>query len=149
MKKLTDLIHGGPQVLKHSNPVISGYGALSPCCSTGPLYQQVLTPQVPPETEMGTWLGELLTGLTECSTKGRGGMAFSLMCPLFLFSAVKSQHILCSVTYQPNILILGIPRLKFPLEFFYSCCLWKSCKSLSMNCSTVRPSVATKYWTIN
>lgn len=97
MIKLTDLIHGGPQVLKHSNPVISGYGALSPCCSTGPLYQQVLTPQVPPETEMGTWLGELLTGLTECSTKGRGGMAFSLMCPLFLFSAVKSQHILCTL----------------------------------------------------
>lgn len=60
MIKFTDIIPGGPWaqeevVQEQSNPAISGYGTLSPCRSTGPLYQQVLTPQVPPETaEMGT-----------------------------------------------------------------------------------------------
>lgn len=75
MIKFTAIIPGGPWaqeevVEEQSNPAISGYGTLSPCRSTGPLYQQVLTPQVPPETEMGTWLGELLTGLAESSCKG-------------------------------------------------------------------------------
>lgn len=74
MIKFADIIPGGPWaqeevVQEQSNPAISGYGTLSPCRSTGPLYQQVLTPQVPPETEMDTWL-ELLTDLAESSEKG-------------------------------------------------------------------------------
>lgn len=77
MIKFTDIIPGGPWaqeevVQEQSNPAISGYGTLSPCRSTGPLYQQVLTPQVPPETaEMGTWLKELLTGWAERAAKGQ------------------------------------------------------------------------------
>lgn len=74
MIKFTDIIPGGPwaqeeMVQEQSNPALSGYGTLSPCCSTGLLYQQVLTPQVPPETEMGSWLGKLLTTLAESSEK--------------------------------------------------------------------------------
>lgn len=75
MIKLTDLIPGSPWsqeevVQEQTNPVVSGYGTLSPCRSTGPLYQQVLTPQVPTETEMGTLLGELLTSMHECPKRG-------------------------------------------------------------------------------
>lgn len=74
MIKFTDIIPGGPwaqeeMVQEQSNPALSGYGTLSPCHSTGLLYQQVLTPQVLPETEMGSWLGKLLTALAESSEK--------------------------------------------------------------------------------
>lgn len=70
MIKFTDIIPGGPwaqeeTVQEQSNPGLSGYGTLSPCRSTGLLYQQVLTPQVPPETEMGSWLGKPLSSLAE------------------------------------------------------------------------------------
>ncbi len=72
--KFTDIIPVGPwaqeeMVQERSNPAISGYEMPSPCHSTAPLYQQVLTPQVPTETEMGTWLAKLLTGSAESSRK--------------------------------------------------------------------------------
>lgn len=59
MIKFTDIIPGGPWTLEEMvqeqfNPALSGYGTLSPHRSTGLLYQQVLTPQVPPETAVGT-----------------------------------------------------------------------------------------------
>lgn len=58
MIKFTGIIPGGPwaqeeMVQEQSNPVLSGYGRLSPRRSTGLLCPQVLTPQVSPETEMG------------------------------------------------------------------------------------------------
>lgn len=57
-------------VQEQSNPGLSGYGTPSPRRSTGPLYQQVLTPQVPPETEMGTRLEDLLAGSAERGVAG-------------------------------------------------------------------------------